>query len=118
MHACPDRPLELKITRRGQAAVVHVSGSVSVPDAERLGEQLGALAAERTPIIVLDLAEMDFISSLGLGAIISAHLKCRHHQGQIRLVSPIQPVRDILETTRLTKIFPIYQSVDQALAEA
>ena len=64
---------------------------------------------------MLDLHEMDFICSLGLGAIINGHLKSRHHQGQIRLVGPVPPVRELLETTRLTKLFGIYDSVEQAL---
>jgi len=54
----------------------------------------------------------------GLGAIIAGHARCRHHHGQIKLVAPSRPVRDLLETTRLTKLFPIYDSVEAALPEA
>ena len=74
-------------------------------------------AAEHVPVIVLDLGQMDFICSLGLGAIITGHLKCRHHQGQIRLVNPTEQVRELLETTRLTKLFTVYETVEQALPQ-
>ena len=77
--------------------------------------KLEELAAQRKPVLVLDMADLEFICSLGLGAIISGHLKSRHHQGQIRLVNPQPAVRDVLEKTRLTSLFPIYASVDQAL---
>jgi anti-sigma B factor antagonist len=111
------RPLQLQVERRTDAAVVKISGSVSMAEAEKLRASLEALAAERVPLIVLDLNEMDFISSLGLGAIISGHLKCRHHQGQIRLVRPTPPVRELLETTRLNKLFGVYDNLEQALPQ-
>ena len=109
------KPLRLDVAREGDAAVVTVSGSVTINEADRLRETLETLAAERAPVMVLDLADMDFICSLGLGAIISGHLKCRHHRGQIRLVHPPPPVRELLETTRLTKLFGIFDSLAQAL---
>ncbi len=111
-----NKPLQLNVNRRGNAAVVSVVGSVSMSDADRLREALEKLTDERISVIVLDLREMDFICSVGLGAIIVAYLKCRHHAGQIKLVCPVQSVRELLETTRLTKLFRIYDSIDGALA--
>ncbi len=109
------KPLQLQVVRQGDAAVMSVVGSVSMAEAENLRQAIESLAAEKTPLVVLDLSDMDFICSLGLGAIISGHLKCRHHHGQIRLVNPTPAVRELLETTRLTKLFGIYESVDEAL---
>jgi anti-sigma B factor antagonist len=115
MTSSANKPLRLDVSRKGDAAVIKVSGSVSMSEAESLRESLEGLAAERVACIVLDLSEMDFISSLGLSAIISGHLKCRHHHGQIKLVGPSAPVRELLETTRLNKLFGVYESVDEAL---
>ena len=118
MASSPSRPLELHVDRRAAAAVVHVRGSVSMDEADHLRRQIELLAGEQVPVIVLDLSQMDFICSLGLGAIIAGHVRCRHHHGQIKLVAPSRPVRDLLETTRLTKLFPIYDSVEQALPQS
>ena len=109
-------PLRLDVTKHDNAIVLVVSGSVSISDADDLQGKLEQLAAEHPPIIVLDLKEMDFICSVGLGAIIVGYLKCRHHAGQIRLACPAAPVRELLETTRLTKLFDIYDTVEEALA--
>lgn len=116
MSASSNKPLKLEVSREADSAVVKVFGAASMSEANRLRETLEKLAAEEVRVIVLDLREMDFICSLGLGAIINGHLKSRHHQGQIRLVGPIPPVRELLETTRLTKLFGIYDTVEQALA--
>ncbi len=113
-----NKSLQLTVTEAGGAAVVKVVGSVTLAEADRLGEQLEKLAMEQKPVIVLDLSEMDFICSLGLGAIICGHLKCRHHQGQIRLAGPTSQVRELLETTRLTKLFDVYDSLERALPGA
>jgi len=116
MNPPSDKPLELESSRQGDVAVMKVSGAASMAEAEQLRAAIEELVAEHIPVVVLDLSEMDFICSLGLGAIISGHIKCRHHSGQIRLASPTPSVRQLLETTKLTKLFGIFESVDDALA--
>jgi len=108
--------LHLEVNRKNDAAVMKVSGSVSMSEAQQLREGLENLVSEQIPLVVLDLSEMDFICSLGLGAIIAAHLKSRHHQGQIKLANPIAPVRRLLVTTRLNKLFSIHETVEEALS--
>lgn len=109
------KPFVLTVQRRDRSVVLKISGSVSITEAEPLREKLEELIAEKVPVIVLDLSEMDFICSMGLGAMISAHLKCRHHCGQIKLVNPTPAVQELLETTRLTKLFGVYDTVEEAL---
>ncbi len=106
----------MDVTKRDNAVVLTITGSVSISNAESLQGKLEQLAAEHIPVIVLDLKGMDFICSVGLGAIIVGHLKCRHHAGQIRLARPAASVRELLETTCLTKLFDIYDTVEEALA--
>jgi len=107
--------LNLDVRRERDCAVVRVSGSAGMSEAEPMRLRLEELADSRIPVIVLDLTEMDFICSAGLAAIISAHLRSRHHRGQIKLVNPQPAVKDLLELTRLTKLFPVHETLDQAL---
>ena len=79
-------------------------------------ETLAGLTEQKAPLIILDLGEMDFICSSGLGAIIVGYLKSRHHKGKFHLANAQPAVRELLETTRLTKLFAIYSSVAAALA--
>ena len=111
----PKKALTLETEGRGSTVIVHIGGSVSMHEADKLRLHLEQLAGKQVPTIVLDLSKMDFICSSGLGAIILGHLKCRHHQGVLRLAEPQPAVRELLETTRLTKVFPPYDSVEQAL---
>lgn len=111
-----DRPLKMDVRETESAAIVSISGSAGIREAEQMRVSLEELAGRQFPVIVLDLSDMDFICSTGLGAIIAAHLKSRHHQGEIRLVNPRPAVRDLLEITRLTKLFSIYADVSQAVS--
>ena len=112
-----DKPLKFKVKQTSDAAVVKVSGPAGIAEAEKLRRKLMKIVDKKTPLIVIDMSEMDFISSVGLGAIISAHLKCRYYGGRIRLAGPTPAVAQLLETTRLTKLFPIYPDVARALSE-
>ena len=115
MTAKPQEHLELQVERTGEAAIVHVRGDVSLYEVDRLRNELQALAAMKVRRIVLELSKMMFICSEGLGVIISAHIQCRHHQGRVDLVSPRATIRSLLTATRLTEMFPIYESVADAL---
>lgn len=108
--------LKLDVQRDGDATVVALHGSAGMDQVKKLADELQSLTEQKTPVIVLDLADMEFICSSGLGVIIAGHLRCRHHQGKIRIVNPQPEVKNLLETTRLTKIFPIYETVEQARA--
>lgn len=63
--------LEMEVQRLSTATVVR-SGSAGMREADYLRDQLELLAESAVAMIVLDLAELEFISSAGLGAILSA----------------------------------------------
>jgi len=112
----PDRPLKMDVRREGCAAVVVVHGSAGMNEAEKMRLVLQDLAAQKRTPIVLDLSDMDFICSEGLGAIICGYLKSRHHNGRIGLVNPQPMVCELLEATRLTRLLDVFSTVEQALA--
>ncbi len=116
MSETPNKSLTLETEELDPATVLRICGSVSISDADTLRNCLAELVAKEIPMIVLDLSKMDFICSTGLGAIIMGYLKSRHHKGQIRLANPQPAVRALLETTRLTKLFPLYSSVEEAVS--
>ena len=107
--------LKFEVRQLPEAAVVSLSGSAGIAEAGTLRLRLDELAAGVSPLIVLDLSEVDFICSQALGAIISVHTKAGSRGGKIRLVNPQPPVRKVLELTRLTKLFDIYPSVERAI---
>jgi anti-sigma B factor antagonist len=110
------KPLRLEVERSAQGIVVRIRGTVGTEDAHRLQEKLEELAVGTAPLIVLDMEGMDFISSMGLAAIIAGHLKARRHDGEIRVVGARPAIAQLLETTRLTKLFTSFPTTEEALA--
>ena len=70
--------LHIDVQQRGPAVIVKLAGSADMEVADELQHRLIGLVDEDSGPVVLDLSELDFISSTGLGAIIAAHLRCRN----------------------------------------
>ena len=107
--------LVMDISRRGQASVVRLVGSVGMAEASMLSRQLEDLVQQPGAVVVLDMEHLDFMCSSGLGALINAHAKARQFQGRLSIASPSPVVMRLLETTRLTNLFEVFPSVEKAL---
>ena len=108
--------LVVEIRRAGAAVVVRLAGSADMGESERLKDELEQLADQGAAPIIVDLGDLEFICSAGLGALLSAHARMGHVHGGVRLIHPQPFVLRILETTRLTQLFPVYPNLDDALA--
>lgn len=69
---------------------------------------------EKARMVVLSCADITFMDSSGLAALISV-LKRLPAGGQLRLAAPSASVRSMLALTRMDKVFPIHDSVAEAL---
>jgi len=107
--------LRVTLRRFPHVAVVELSGSAEMGEVESLRKLLAAVAEERIRTLVLDLSDLSFIASPGIAAMVGCHLRLRHHRGQIRLVAPQPAVLGVLERSRMTDLFGVYVSIEQAL---
>ena len=64
--------------------------------------------------VVLDLGQVDFIDSSGLGAIVAA-MKQMDADGTLALAAPTETVRKVFRLTRMDTVFEIFDSLDEAL---
>lgn len=99
--------------RAGGAPIINVKGEVDVATSPALRERLQAV---RGPgVQVLDLHEVTFLDSTGLGVLVGALKRSRETGGSLRLVISEQRILRIFEITGLTDVFSIFPSVDDAL---
>ncbi|MBN1555646.1 MAG: STAS domain-containing protein [Phycisphaerae bacterium] len=110
-----DRPLQLDVRQDERGFIVSVHGSVDVLDAPALQDQLEQLIPLPSPLVVLDLSDLDFIGPDGIDALLTARQALQSHHGEIRLVHPNPEIRRVLQVTRLTEILPIFDTVEQAM---
>lgn len=108
--------LGLDVTERDGWAVLAVTGEVDVATAPRLREQLVGLVTEGRHRIAVDLEGVDFLDSTGLGVLVGALKRVRTHDGELALVCTQPRILKVFEITGLTKVFPMYGSVDEAVS--
>ena len=108
--------LGLDVSERDGWAVLAVTGEVDVATAPRLREQLVALVTEGRHRIAVDLEGVDFLDSTGLGVLVGALKRVRTHEGELALVCTQPRILKVFEITGLTKVFPMYGSVDEAVS--
>ena len=76
-------------------------------NANSFRDQARAALTDTQKIIEIDLSQTMFVDSCGLGALISLHKLACTRNGQVRLLNPTPPVQQILELTRMHRIFEI-----------
>ena len=76
-------------------------------NAAQVRDEIRAALPATTVCLDLDLSAMTFLDSSGLGALISLHKTLRARNGTVRLIKPAPNVQQILELTRLHRVFEI-----------
>ncbi len=108
--------MELKTRKEKNATVVSIKGrmdSISSPEFEK---ELSELMAEGQINLIIDFGELDYISSAGLRSILAAAKKLEKKEGKLLLSALKDMVKEVFEITGFTAIFPVYESVESALA--
>jgi anti-anti-sigma factor len=110
-----DRPFSVRCEQRGGGAVVVVTGEVDMSTTPALREQLrGPEAVADT--VVLDLREVSFMDSSGLGAIVGQHKRARERGFRFAVaVAGATGVERILVLAQLTQVLEIVRSPDDVL---
>ncbi len=96
--------------------VVDVEGEIDIYTAPRLRELLTDLAGTNHYQLIVNLEKVGFLDSTGLGVLVGGLKRVRPHDGWLDLVCTQQRILKIFKITGLTKVFGIYQTVDQAIA--
>lgn len=80
-----------------------------------LKERMLQLGENGKTHLIVDLEEVRFIDSSGLGALLSGHKSATLRNGSFKLCNPQPQVQSMFELTRLHRVFDIYPSVQEAL---
>ena len=108
--------LGLQVSERDGHAVLAVSGEVDVATAPPLRQKLIGLIDDGWKHIVVDLEGVDFLDSTGLGVLVSVLKRLRTNEGDLHLVCTRSQILKVMEITGLTSVFPIFDTVDAAVA--
>src|SRR6476619_858329 len=108
--------LQIDVTRRGGYTVVSPQGEIDFATGPQLKDALTELLVAGEVNVVVDLLDVDFIESTGLGALIGGRRRAHALKGSLSLVCNEDQVLKIFRITGLDKVFTIYETVDEAVA--
>ncbi|HWD24467.1 MAG TPA: STAS domain-containing protein [Acidimicrobiales bacterium] len=98
----------------GGHPVLFVYGEVDVLTAPRVHEALSSIIAEGHTSVLVDMANVTFIDSSGLTALVVAHRHLDDAGGELRLVSVPESVGKVFAIAGLDERFKIFPSVEHA----
>jgi anti-sigma B factor antagonist len=103
--------------RRGKVGILSLGGSFTgKPGVASFERAIFDLLKDDIVCIVLDLAELKFIDSAGLGAMISAMVSVGRREGALKLAALGGDVHRIMTSMHLDQVFELCKTVDEAEA--
>ncbi len=108
--------LSLDDRTEGDRTIVSVGGEIDVYTAPKLREKLIDLVSAGQYHLVVDMENVEFLDSTGLGVLVGGLKRVRAHEGSLRLVCTQERILKIFRITGLTKVFSIHASVEEAVA--
>ncbi len=94
--------------------MVLISGKVDLATCPQLRNMLADLVDQGVYHLIVDLEQVTFLDSSGIGVLLSVLRRIREHGGSIHLTAPSPHVRRVLELTGITTLLPIYDTLDEA----
>jgi anti-sigma B factor antagonist len=109
--------MKFKTKEIKDVTVIELEGNVmGGPDASALNDFLHKLITEEKNHVVVDLKEVSFINSSGLGMLIGGLTTMRHSGGDLKLARASKKVENLFEMTKLLKVFDLHKNVNNAIA--
>ena len=108
--------IAVRTARHGEMLVVSVSGEIDVYTAGSLREALTGVIAPDHADLIVDLTEVTFMDSTGLGVLIGSVKQVREFGGRVQLVVAEGKVVNIMRVTAVTQMFTVHETLEAALS--
>jgi anti-sigma B factor antagonist len=109
--------LNVKTRKVDNAVVVDLSGRLTIGEPVLLlRETIRVLVGDGARDFVLNLADVGYIDSSGLGELVSLFTTVRNKQGDVKLLNLTAKAKDLLQMTKLLTVFDVYDDENKAIA--
>lgn len=110
--------MSVKLTTRqvGDVTVIDAAGRITLGEgASAFRDIIRDLAAKGDKKLLLNLAEVSYIDSSGIGELVSGFTTVTNHGGSLKLVGLSKRVKDLLQITKLYTVFEVFDDEAQAV---
>jgi anti-sigma B factor antagonist len=109
--------LSIHVHVAGEMQVFELVGSLDIATSPTVRAALTSASERGNHRLVVDLTQVDFLDSTGLGALIGGQRRAKEFNGEVRLVAKEGQILRLLRITGLLKVFAVYATLEDALAD-
>jgi len=108
--------LKSKTILEGKIAIIEPRGTlIGDEGTDDLRKEVADFIEQGNRSLIINLEKVNFMNSSGLGAIVSARISYKRNGGDVKLVGLTKNVQNLFIVTKLSEIFDIYDSIDEAI---
>ncbi len=110
--------MSVKITNRqvGDVTVVDATGRITLGEgASVFRDMIRDLATKGNKKILINLSDVSYIDSSGIGEMVSSFTTVTNHGGQLKLLGLTKRVKDLLQITKLYTVFEVFEDEPSAI---
>ena len=109
--------LSIETDNRQSVSVMKVKGRVDSETAPELDDALTKLLQNNKNKIILNLQDVNYMSSAGLRAMVKAYQSANKSGGDVRLAAVSEPIEVILRTVGMMQMFKMFSTSEEAAAD-
>ncbi len=107
--------MEFLVREENGVTILGLSGRLDLASGSALKERIKSVFEQNKTSIHLNLSQVEFINSSGLGALVSIMKETRLRKGRLTISNLASYVQEIFEITQLSHIFEIFVTEEEAL---
>jgi anti-anti-sigma factor len=104
------------IKNEGDISIISLTGSLDTNTSKEAEDQINKLIDEGSIKLLIDLTDLDYISSSGLRILLSTSKKLKSLRGEMRICGLNETVNEVFEISGFTMIFIIVKTLEEAKA--
>ena len=108
--------MELAEIQDGPVVILNVKGDIDLQHSPKLRTHLQAKIQAKTPALLVNFSEVNYIDSSGLATLVAYFQGSRPYSGKIALACLSPRVKSVFDLVRLSEVFPIFSTLDEAKA--
>jgi anti-sigma B factor antagonist len=109
--------MTLKTRQVGDVTVVDAAGRITLGEgSSAFRDSLKDLVAKGQKKVLLNLAEVSYIDSSGIGEMVSGFTSVSNGGGQLKLLNLTKRIQDLLQITKLYTVFEVFDDEAKAVA--
>ena len=108
--------MRFRVDTRDDIQIITLTGQVSIGQGvAELRKALTSASRHRGRRVVVDLGDVPFVDSAGLGELVAGSRQLAQSGGRLCVAAPRAKVADLMDLTRLDDLIPVYATVEEAL---